>query len=209
VADPWTEDLAALGDRSRHQLRSIAATRSSVLPNLVPQESKMRLFKNHPILATLITLAVLAIAAPVAYAVVDRVFISVDPDKSASEIEQDIRSQLEHANVQADVTAEKTDGRVEVRIVSGDERMPNLDVDVPDGSLGQLRLQVTCELTPAQALQLQQAATSPAVIALLGGPADPQFATKLKQALADRGFHDVDVTIAGSSISVTVKAPPR
>ena len=109
MADPWTDDLAALGDRSRRQLRSIAATRASVLPKL-SKESKMRMFKHHPVLATLVTLVILAVAAPLAYAVVDRVFISVDPDKSAGEIER--RSALSRAVVAGALKALKDEGRL-------------------------------------------------------------------------------------------------
>jgi hypothetical protein len=221
VADPWTDDLAALGDRTRHQLRSLAATRASVLPKLT-KESKMRLFKHHPVFATLITLVLLAVAAPLAYAVVDQVFISVDPDKSAGEIEHDVKSQLEHANVQAEVRAEKSPAgdRLQIRIDTTDERVgSNLAVDVAGGGpatqLG-IRLAATVELTEAQQDQLQAAASSPAIIALLaeratgqGQRSDADFIAAIETALAAAGFHDATVALAGDEVQVTVTAAPR
>ena len=79
MADPWTEDFAALNARARHQMRSITATRASILARSASKEPRMRLVKHHPILAALAAILFLAVPAPLAYAVVDPEFVSVDP----------------------------------------------------------------------------------------------------------------------------------
>lgn len=214
MAEPWTDDLAALGERSRAQLRSLAATRAHVLST--QETSKMRFFKNRPLLATLLVLALVGVASGAAYAV-DRVFLSVDPDKSAPEIEQDVKSQLESAGVEVtSVQAEKTDGRVEIRIASPDEHLGSaLAVQGPDGVIegvggaGQLRLEIGCTLTDAQQKQLVDAGASKEMMDALTCEADAAArVTRIENALAAHGFHDVTVTVTADTVTVTVKAPP-
>ena len=81
MAEPWNNDFVALDERSRTQLPSLAATRARVLS--AQENHQMRLFKNRPFLVTLIVLALAGVASGTVYAV-DRVFLSVDPGKSAS-----------------------------------------------------------------------------------------------------------------------------
>src|SRR5690242_13103099 len=88
VAEPWSSDFAALAERSRHGLRPLAAFSE-------PKETKMRFFKSHPALAAVVTLLVLGLVSGAAYAVVREAWISIDPDKSAPEIQQDIEDQLQ------------------------------------------------------------------------------------------------------------------
>ena len=78
MAEPWTDDLAALGETTRSQLRSIAATRA----NLRMENKNMSLIKRRPLWAAAIAALVLAIAAPVAWAIGTKIFVSIDPDQS-------------------------------------------------------------------------------------------------------------------------------
>src|SRR5258708_4810574 len=92
----------------------MAATRA-----LRYQETKsMRFsFKQRRMFAVLVVLAVLLVT-PLAYAVVNRVFLHIDPDKTAPEIQQDLKDQLDKAGVKgAEVEVQKPDdGRIEVKI---------------------------------------------------------------------------------------------
>src|SRR5262249_21782596 len=128
VADPWSSDLSALGDHTRRDLRSLDATRAALAAS--QEKTKMRFFKAHPALSALLALAVLAVAAPLAYAVVREVWVRIDPDKPAPEIERDIQSQLEAAGVPATVHADKTDDgklRLAIKATSHD---PNSEADI-------------------------------------------------------------------------------
>jgi len=191
VAEPWTDDFAALGERSATQPRSLAATRAHVLSS--PETSKMRMFKNRPLLATLLVIGLVGAASGAAYAV-DRIFIHVDPDKSAPEIEQDVKAQLESAGVKADVHAEKSGTNVvKIGITSMDPSLAQkigADVDGSDGA-PKLRVEVHTHLDDAQMLKLQDALTTSAITTI--DVADPGPA--IKKALADAGFADVDVSV--------------
>jgi hypothetical protein len=215
VADshtPWTDDLAALGERSASQLRPIAATRAALRP-----EPKMSIFKRRPLFATIVALAVLALAAPVAYAIGSRVLISVDPDQTAPEIEQNIQEQLDNAGVPATVTADKTDGVVAIKIATADPDAlgSGFDIQVPNGTIdvhgsaeqSQIRLEVATKLEDAQLVQLQAVITSPAVIAAI--TTDPDHAAQtIIAALAAAGFPAVQVTNDTGGFTVHVSAAP-
>jgi hypothetical protein len=218
VADshaPWTDDFAALGERTASQLRSIAATRAALRP-----EPKMSIFKRRPLFATLVAVAVLALAAPVAYAIGTRVLISIDPDQTAPEIEQNIQEQLDNAGVPATVTADKTDdGVVAVKIATTDPDAlgSGFDIQVPTGTIdvrgsatqSQIRLELGTKLDGAQLQQAQAAITSPAVIAAI--TSDPDHAAQtIIAALAAAGFPAVQVTndAGGFTVHVT-SAPPK
>jgi hypothetical protein len=212
VAEPWTDDFAALGERSRTQLRSLAASRAHVLSQ---PETKMRLLKNRPVLAVLLLLALVGAASGAVYAV-DRVFLTVDPDKSAPEIEQDVKAQLKAANIEADVHAQKDDdNKVEVRILSSDDKLPDkLGVTTPDGDGGadgrRLRLEAKCHLDDAQMKELTTVASShDMVAALMDAKDDAETIAQIKRALDAAGFHDVEVTTSATEINVTVKSPPQ
>lgn len=124
---PWSDDLAALGDESRRGLRSLAATRASV-----PTETKMGFHKAHPALAALIALLVIGVTAPLAYAFVRHVLVTVDPDKPTDQIEKDLTDQLHAAGVEANVKATKPDnGELQIRIQTSDEKLgSDLSVNV-------------------------------------------------------------------------------
>lgn len=213
MADPWTHDLNSLGDRSRIGLRTLDATRAAITDKRSTQENPMRLFKQRPALAALIVLAIVVMFAPVAYAIVDRLVLSVDVDKPAEEIESDLESQLEQAGIPATVKAEKHEDGVEISIESDDPSVgSNLDVvvpNLPDNAVAQqLRIEVSCTLTDAQEAKLTQALRSPAFRGALGGP-DADMAAAVRKALADAGFHDVDVAVHPNSVAITVKSPPK
>jgi hypothetical protein len=209
VADPWTADLAALGEATRLQPRSLAATRAHVLST--PEKSKMRIIKSRPFLAALIILALAGIASGAVYVAVDRVLVSVDPDKSAPEIEKDIEKQLRAAGITGDVRVEKQDKRLEVRIESSDQQPPpDFDVRIA-GAKGPAQLQrrtrfaTDDSLTESQVAAVTDAGTSYAVMdALLKGLPDAELAAVYERELAARGFHDVEVTITSAEILVEV-----
>lgn len=213
MADPWTDDLAALGDRTRSQLRPIAATRTSLR-----MEQKMSFFKRRPILATTLAALALVIAAPVAYAIGTKIFISVDADKPATEIEHDIQSQLEAAGMTATVHADKSDdGRLRVMIKSLPWTGSEVQIDVKNAhgsDAGQRQLHVEIEtpqkMADAAVDRLQTVLASKAVQDLL--PAPDLDANKAEEivtdALVTAGFHSVQVDVDGDSITVHVTAPP-
>jgi len=215
VAEPWSNDFAALAERSQHQLRSPDATRTALSTRA--KETKMRLFTTHPALAALVALLALSLVGGVAYAVVREVFITIDPDKPADEIENDVHNQLEAAGVPATVHADKLDdGKLKIRIGTTD---PSVGSDVkinvnghtgPEHSL-RLALQVKCKLTDEQHEALTTAASGPEIIELAvyrGEKTDDEIAAAVKTIFGDAGFKDVDVAVTDSSLTVTVKSPP-
>lgn len=215
MADPWSDDLAALGEHTRHQLRSLDATRTALSRS---QETKMRLFKTHPALAAILAVLVLALFGGAAYAVVREVFITIDPDKPADQIQQDINDQLQRAGVPATAQAEKDGDRLKVRIRSTDPNADEVKINVAGrGDPGEqhglrLRLEVHCELTDAQREALQAAASSERVIDLVvdrGDNTDADVAAAVKQILADAGFTDTDVAVTSGELAITIKSPPK
>jgi hypothetical protein len=212
VAEPWTDDLAALGERSQQQVRSIAATRAHVLS--AQENSKMRFFKNRPVLAVLMVLALVGVASGAAYAV-DRVFLHIDLDETAPQIQQDVTTQLQNAGVSANVQAEKSDGKIEVKIATTDPSLPfRLDFSAPHGTQverdqGQLIIKPDVALDDAQTAQLVSAGSSSDVVAALAIAEDKGDTAPLAAAFAAHGFHDVKVSVAGTSVTVTITAPPR
>ncbi len=207
-----SEDLAALGERSQHQLRPLAATRAYVLS--AQENSKMRFFKNRPVLAVLLLAALVGVASGAAYAV-DRVFLQVDPDETAPQIQLDVSTQLQNAGVNADVHADKSDGKVEVRIATSDPSLPDrLDVSALGGAevqrdAGQLRIEAHTALDSGQIAQLTSAGSSSDVLAALAIAEAKGDTGPLTAAFAGHGFHDVTISVAGTSVTVTITAPPR
>jgi hypothetical protein len=213
VADPWSDDLAALGERTRSQLRSIAATRANLR-----MEPKMTFFKRRPVLATALAALVLAIAAPVAWAIGTRIFVSIDPDKSGPEIQQDVQHQLDTAGVKATVQADKTDdGQLRLQIRSSDPSLgSNLDIDV-NGSVdvaGKREMRVEVEtkqkLDDAAFARLHGALDSKAVKTVVeADDLDPEHVEEVvTDALVNAGFRSVHVDVDAHSITVHVTAPP-
>lgn len=222
MAEPWLHDFAALGERTRSHLRSLDATRT----RLSAKETKMRLFKTHPALAALATLAILTIAAPIAYAVADRFFLSIDPQQSASEIERSVKSQLDSVGIPATVNADKDEaGNIAVRIQTSDQRLgSNLDVAVPDQTPDDRELQIeiarevaiqltiACKLTDSETARLYAALEDDRLSALLHDrdtKSEAELAASITQKLAQDGFESVSVHVEGPTIAVTVSQPPQ
>ena len=218
MADPWSSDLAALGECSRRNLRTLEATRAALAER--PQEiPKMRFFKSHPALAALIALAVLAVAAPIAYAVVREVWISIDPDKPAPEIEKDITTQLEAAGMPGTVHAEKSDdGRLKVSIMHSGMKPEDIGSAVHISVTGEtgekpqhmVRLEVGCALEKAQFDQLTDVLSSDDMVDALKNEdlSDADRAAAIKTVLAAHGFKSVEITTDDEGIHVKVTAPP-
>lgn len=217
MADPWNDDLAALGEHTRHGLRSLAATRASL--SIPEQETKMRFFKSHPALAALIALAVLGLAAPIAYAVVREVWVQVDADQPAPQIEQSIHDQLQSQGVNATVHADKTDGDLRVQIRStdpgaGSDIHVNLSNLPPNAERREVGVRVHCELDDAQQQRLQDTLASQDLRDLIENPpgsdeSDDELADRITAALAAHGFTHVTVKVHGATTEITVDAPPE
>jgi len=219
VADLFTRDLAALDERSRHPLRSMAATRARVLST--PSEtSKMRFFKNRPLLAALIVAALVGVASGGAY-VVKHTLLTIDDSKSAPEIEADVESQLAQEGVTASVKADKTEeGTLQLTIASGDPTLPDKLRDMgaivvgngsDDADVQQDQLRITVDddahLDDAQMKRLTAVLTTNAVLRAVAGNA-PDTTTVIEDELAKAGFTDVEVTVTGSDVVIRVKSPP-
>jgi hypothetical protein len=187
----------------------MAATRAHVLS--AQENSKMRFFKNRPVLAVLLLVALVGVASGAAYAV-DRVFLQVDPDETAPQIQQDITTQLQNAGVTAQVQASKpTANTVEVKIESADPTLPDrLDVSGLGGSadvekdVHQIRIEPKGMLDEAQNKQFVAMMTTADVLAAMrkGDPA------ALKAAFEAHGFRDVTINDVNGWTIVSV-APPR
>ena len=169
-------------------------------------------FKQRPMFAALIVLVVL-LAAPLAYAVVNRVFLHIDPDKSAPEIEKDLQRQLDKAGVQgADVeVGRQGDGRLTVKItgksVGSDVEIVAPEIEGAESEQRTIRVAVGFPPTPAQQEKLTATMSLTDVRRCVDGElTGDELAATLKHKLADSGI-DADVTVTGGAhISVTVKA---
>ena len=207
MADPWSSDFAALGEHSRQALRSPQATRASL-----PKEPKMRFHKAHPALAALIALLVLGITAPLAYAFVRHVLVTVDPDKPTDQIQQDVTDQLHAAGVEANVKAEKPeDGALKITIQTSDENLgSDLHVQVGSDTVAAQQgrgIRIGCEnCDPAATALASQAVTADDVIAHIDD--DAAIGPAITKAMTDKGFTNVRVTVEPDAITVTVD-PPR
>lgn len=218
MAEPWSSDFAALAERSRDGLQPLAAFSQ-------PKEIKMRFFKSHPALAAAISLLVLGLVSGAAYAVVREVWVSVDPDMSAPEIEHDIQDQLQVQGVPANVQVEKDkDGHLrKLKIIAnGDQAgsdLENLHLDVGgkpaqmmhgEGSRRAMKLEVRCHLDDAQIQRLEAALKNPRWLAAFDEhpPGDVGFTTAIANVLRDAGFRETEITVDADTIGVVIKAPP-
>ncbi len=204
MAEPWTNDLAALGTHTRTGLRSPAITRAECIHH--ESKPKMRFFKQHPALATLLILAILGIATPVAYAVVDRVFLSIDPDKSESEMEEDVLDQLEaqgHDN--AVVTAKKTDHEYSVTIESEDPALGNLDVEVPGDDGKTYRVHIDIPPTLPQAMQVAVGEAASKAVQRAHDESDAEMEKAITEDLTKAGIKNFTAKVTGTSVSIVVK----
>lgn len=227
--EPWASDFRALRERSRVDAPSLERTRQFVLASAIetetPKEKPMTFLKRRPALAVAIAIALLAVLTPVAYAVVNKVFLTIDRDKSEEEIEKDVTEQLEAAGISpTEVTAEKRgDGWLKVGIRSDDDPRAlasDLDIDVHGSSGGgaevalegqmRIEIEVECDLSPAQMQALTDLVSSDEFTQpVRAGQTDAQVAAGMRAVLLAHGYRDADVTVNGTSVTVTVRAAPQ
>ena len=207
MAERWTNDLAVLGEHTRRQLRPLS----------LPQETtKMRFFKAHPALAALAAVALLTALGGAAYAVVREVWVSIDADKPADQIEQDVHAQLEAAGVPAAVHAEKSDdGKLKVSIQSNDitaESCLHISVNgsAADTHDRMMRLQLASEGTPdpTRAQAVAEVASGKDMIDVLENHelGDDELAAAITKVFAAHGYK-ADVTVGPDGIAATVHVP--
>lgn len=164
----------------------------------------MRTLIRKPIFAALLVLAFLGLAAPIAYAVVDRVFLSIDAGKSAPEIEQDVNHQLQSQGVPATVEARKShDGIVHVKIESPDGDLTSkLQVDTPDGHAARAyRVEVDCP-DEAGCAELHDATTNQDILNFLVNASDrtdEELAAAIQRHLEE---YNVDVTVHDGVVTI-------
>lgn len=201
MADPWTDDLAALGTHSKTGLRSLSQTRGA-LPERKPP---MRFFKAHPALAALIVVALLGLFAPVAYAIVDRVFLSVDVSKSEGEIEQDLKDQLAaagHGN--ATVKATKSDHEYSIEISSDNPDLGKLSFQIAaGGKTYNINLDVPPTLTEAQGTAIGEAASK--ALQRPNNESDAAVQQQIETALRAAGLTDFTVAIRELEVTIAVR----
>lgn len=228
MSDPWASDFRALREHTRRDAPSLERTREFVLASAKNPESEkektMSFIKRRPALAVAIAIALIAVLTPVAYAVVNKVLVTIDRDKSEDEIEDDVRQQLEAAGISpTEVTAEKRgDGWLKVGIRSDDDPRAlasGIDIDVRGSSGtgaevaigGQMRIEIAveCELSPAQMQALTDLVSSDEFVQPVRADlTDAQVAAGMRAVLQAHGYHSSEVTVNGGSARVTVKAPP-
>ena len=207
MAEPWTNDLAALGEHTRRQLRPLS----------MPQETtKMRFFKTHPALAALAAVALLIALGGAAYAVVREVWISIDSDKPADQIQKDVEQQLVAAGVPATVKAEKSDdGKLKVSIQSTDiTAEQGLHIAV-NGKAAEthdrmMRLQLACEgkPDPGATQALAEVASGKDMLDVLENQvmSDAELAAAITKVFAAHGYK-ADVSVGDDGITATVHVP--
>lgn len=224
--EPWASDFRALREHSRLDAPSLERTRQLVLASATttedPKEKTMSFLKRRPALAIAIAIALIAAVTPVAYAVVNKVFLTIDPDQSEEEIEDNVTEQLEAAGLApSSVTAEKNGGSLKlgIRLHSDDpdDQGPDLDVSVGGQKAdmtqeqNRVQIQVECELTPAQMDKLTDLVSSDRFLTPLRDEArsDAELAAELRAVLDEHGFASASVTVSGDDVAVTVSAPPN
>jgi hypothetical protein len=176
----------------------------------------MRFFKSHPALAALTAVAVLMLLGGAAYAVVREVFVTIDPEQSAPEIQQSLQQQLEAAGVPSTVRVDKNDDKLRVTIGTDD---PSIGQDVKVSVNGvkaeraemRVQLEIACDLDDAQKAAFQVVVSSQHfmdIAVAADATTDADTAARITVLFHDAGFKDVDVKVAESVVTVTVNAPP-
>jgi len=224
MTEPWASDFRALREHSRQDAPSLERTRQFVLASAMnpetPKEKTMTFLKRRPALAIAIGIAMIAVLSGGAYAVVNKVFLTIDPDQSEEEIERNVEEQLENAGLSDPrVRAEKDGDRLEIgiRTERPDGDMPELDVSVlgrdkadTTSAQSQMKITVECELSPERVDALTDLVGSHAFYSLVherpDGQTDAQLAAALRDVLARHGF-EAEVSVHGDDVSVVVTGP--
>ncbi|NVB83722.1 MAG: hypothetical protein HOV81_35435 [Kofleriaceae bacterium] len=168
----------------------------------------------------------LGLFAPLAYAVVDRVWISIDTSKSESDLAADVKDQLEAAGyTPRSVEIEKSQDQIVIRGEFGSDavQLPKnakividgVTADLPSAAtIRPLKADLKCALTDAQQKQLTSVMSSKSVVDVMVDRItdeidDAGLEAALTGALSDGGFRDVVVHAGAHEITVTIKSPPR
>ena len=223
---PWAGDLAALREHTLHDLPTVAETERMVLASTnanqrTPDEEStiMSLFRKRPLMTAAIIALSLLVLVPVSYAVVSRILITIDPDRSEEEIEEDVRQQLESAGVtdpQVDVT--KEGDTTEISIHAADDHAAGalangLDVAVRGGPAGHTesrRFELSLEGGSPEEIEAARAiVTGPAFLALAkdgpGERTDEEYAAAIEALFAAEGV-EVEATVDADRIHIALPA---
>jgi hypothetical protein len=171
----------------------------------------MSLIKRRPLLAAALAVLVLAIAAPVAWAIGTKIFI--DPDQSAEQIQDSVQTQLNAAGMPATAQVDKDGGKLRVRIESTDPRvgsnLPTIEVKgQPPVQAYQVRLEVKTKLTPDQLARLQRAMNLPAIEDPKTDDDPEAIEEAATEALVAAGFKATDVQVTDRTLTVTITQAP-
>lgn len=223
--EPWVRDLAALGDSTKRDMPSLARTVDQVLASTTPNPSQkeriMTKLKRKPLLVAAVCALALALAAPVAYAVVQKLFLTIDPSQSAEEMKEDLSGQLEAQGIQgATVEVEKSGDSTIVAIDSEGEELAgaiaDIQVDVAGEESAQverrewrLEVQGQDDLSEDELAALRSAVTSPDFGQLARGPeegeSDDDYVAAIEAFFAEHGFADTEVTVSEAKVLVLVR----
>ncbi len=169
-----------------------------------------------------IRLAVLALAmlvmVPASYAVVTKVFLTVDTDKPASELEADLRQQLEQAGIDdTTVAVEETEGEhtkvsIMARHLSDDDgERPEFELNVIGSHTGPgaqaLRMEIDgAGMSPEQLDLVRGALMDDETIAVLhredDDRDDEEIASDLEAAFAAQGVDFISVSVDAGSVLI-------
>jgi hypothetical protein len=219
--EPWADDFSALERATLSDVPSIERTKEFVLASAKPtpdtrKERLMNAMNRRPLLAGAIALVVLAVLSPVAYAVVNKYFLSIDPDQSESEIEADVAEQLAGAGLTPErVTAEK----------SGDQLKLEIEVDPSHGALSADDLAVSVRgkhaplgqwrvsfadlgETSAAVIEVMKSDAVLALVKRSGEQSQADLARSIEALLVERGIRNVSASVEGSAI-VLGRSPKR
>ena len=209
-SEAWTADFAALRDATREELPPVEATErfalaSALDPTTRERKPVMSFIRRKPLLAALIMLAALVVLVPVSYAVVDRLFLSFDPDDTPEQIADDLRSQLESAGIDdAEVEVERSGAATRVKVRASVDEHAEVDVQPrhgPAGDSSSLRIGISIEGdgTGIDHEELAMVAADEGFTTLaLDGSAE-----ELEAWLAERGY-DASVTVGEGRVDVAI-----
>jgi hypothetical protein len=223
--EPWADDFDSFRESISNDLPSptetqqilLASSRSDLKPR---KENKlMSLMRQKPLVSAAVLVLAMLILAPAAYAVVNKLFLTVDTQQSEEEIKDSIEEQLTAAGLpEADVDVEKEGGSTRVLIGSEDEdaycdlRAEDIQVtlggEAEDTQAIRLGVGVACNLSEEHRQALYDLVEGEACASLgkrreeLG---DEAYATALEEFFGENGFTNVDAHVEGDRIVVTFR----